>query len=99
MLQNNLDASRPSLYFPMDENTHAHSLWLSNLFVDLTLVGPNPILESWDTYISIARTGNQAIITNILLMWYMFLGGHVEEETIWAVDKLYVLISSSFQLA
>ena len=30
------------------------------------------------------------MIADILLMWHMFLGGHVEEETFWVVNKLYV---------
>ena len=97
MLWRNLDASRPILFFP-DGNTVslAHSLWLSNLFVDLTHVGPNPILKFYESYLTIASANCQATIANILLVWYMFLGGHVEEETIWAVDKSYVAISSFF---
>jgi len=91
MLELNLNTSRPILLFPgQAKNT---SLWLSNLFVDLTHVGQNPILQSYSCYLDIARNDHQATISNILLMWYMFLGGHVEEETIWAVDKSYVAIS------
>jgi len=88
MLQCNSDSSRPILDFPrVDTHTHAHSMWMSNLFVDLTRVGSNPILKSFESYLSTAVTNNQAMIANTLLMWYMFLGGHVEEETFWAVDK------------
>jgi len=94
MLERNLDTSRPILTFLGGrENTQIHLLWLSNLFVDLTHVGQNPILESYPCYLAIARNNHQATIANILLMWYMFLGGHVEEETIWAVEKSYVAIS------
>jgi len=95
MFQHSLGASRPTLSFPnAGIATLTHSLWLSNLFVDLTHVGPNPILQSYVFYLSTARANHKATIANILLMWYIFLGGHVEEETTWAVDKSYVAISS-----
>jgi len=88
MLQCNSGSSRPALDFPrVDTNTHTHSMWLSNLFVDLTRAGPNPTLKSYESYLSAAVTNNRAMIANTLLMWYMLLGGHVEEETLWAVDK------------
>ena len=94
MFERHFNAARPILLFPDGTKiTQIHSLWLSNLFVDLTHVGPNPILQSYESYLTIAKTGHQATIANILLVWYMFLGGHVGEETIWAVDKSYVAIS------
>ena len=64
-----------------------HLLWMSNLFVDLTRIGQNPTLRSYELYLSVAATDHQAMIANTLIMWYMFLGGHVEEETFWAIDK------------
>jgi hypothetical protein len=87
ILERNLDPGKPALDFPNGANTHAHSLWVSSLFVDVTRVGPNPVLTSYKSYLSVATADHQAIVANILLMWYMFLGGHVEEETFWAVDK------------
>jgi hypothetical protein len=82
--------SQPTLDFPRgDTTTHAHSLWMSNLFVDLTRVGPNPTLRSCESYIVTAFTGHQPTIANALLVWYIFLGGRIDEETIWAVDKSY----------
>jgi len=36
------------------------------------------------------------MIANTLVICYMLLGGHVEEETFWAIDKSYVLVSMSF---
>ena len=97
MLELNLSAPRPTFYFPRgDATTQAHSLWASNLLVHLTHVGPNPTLKSYQSYLSVAVTDDHAIIANTLLMWYMFLGGHVEEETFWAVDKSCVLVSLSF---
>jgi hypothetical protein len=98
MLECNLDYGKPTLDFPKGTNTHAHSLWVSTLFVDLIRVGPNPILASYQSYLSIATTNHQPAIANTLLMWYMFLGGHVEEETFWAVDKSYVVVLLFFPL-
>jgi len=97
VLERNVGSHRPTLDFPRGgTNTHAHSLWLSNLFVDLTLTGPNPILESYRSYLTVAVTNHRGVIANILLIWYMFLGGQIEEEIIWAVDKTYVMIFSLF---
>ena len=97
MLESNFSSDRPTLEFPKaGANTHNHLLWTSNLFVDLTRVGPNPILGSYESYLSVAVTNHRATIANTLLMWYMFLGGHVEEETFWATDKSYVVNSSTF---
>jgi hypothetical protein len=96
MLKHNFAPGIPILDFPMvDTNTHAHSLWMSNLFVDLTHAGPNPTLRSYGSYLSSAFTDHQPTVSNTHLVWYMLLGGHVEEETIWAVDKSYVAVSLS----
>ena len=92
MLESNA-SSVPTLPFPKSNNTRIHSLWLSNLFVDLTRTGPNPILGSYWAHLAVARTNHRPTIANVLVMWYMFLGGHVEEETFWAVDKSYVVTS------
>ena len=73
--------------------THTHSLWMSNLFVDLTRMGPNPTLRSYDSYLSAAFTDHRCMVSNTLLVWHMFLGGHVE-ETVWAVDKSCAVVSS-----
>ena len=98
MLERNLSASRPTLYFQgTDKNTPTHLLWLSTLFVDFTRVDPNPILEGYRSYLGVASTDHQATIANILLMWYVLLGGHVEEETLWAVDKSCAIIPVFFQ--
>jgi len=97
MLERNFDTRGPILDFPSgDANTHAHSLWMSNLFVDLTRVAPNPTLVSYKAYLSAAVTDHRPMIANILLVWYMLLGGHVEEETLWAVDKSYAVVLLSF---
>ena len=79
---------RSTLYFPRaGTNTHTHLLWMSNLLVDLTRVGPNPILVSYESYLSVATANHNPTIANTLLIWYMLLGGHVEEETFWAIDR------------
>ena len=68
-------------------NTDAHLLWVLNLLVDLIRAGPNPTLRSYDAYLSAAVTDHQPMIANILIVWYMLLGGNIVEETFWAVDK------------
>ena len=98
MLEYNFHSDRPILNFPRaDTNTHNHLLWVSNLFVDLTRVGPlNPILRSYQSYLTVAFANHQAMIANTLLMWYMLLGGDVEDETFWASDKSYAVDPLTF---
>ena len=97
MLECNSDKGRPTFNFPSGgTNSHAHSLWVSKLLVDVTHTGQNPTLKSYKSYLSMAFVNNQAVIADILLMWYMLLGGCVEEETFWAADRSYVLVSLSF---
>jgi len=97
VLERNSDNPRPTLdSYWMEKTTYAHRLWVSNLFVDLAHVGPKPILKFYKLHRNAASTNHQAMVANILLMWYMFLGGHVDEETVWAVDKSYAIVSSSF---
>jgi hypothetical protein len=87
MLKRNSDSDGPTLDFPKSTTSHTHSLWISTLFVDLTRVGPNPILASYKSYLSVATADHRGAIANTLIVWYMLLGGHVEEETFWAIDK------------
>jgi hypothetical protein len=97
MLKHNSAPDEPTLVFPkVGPNNHAHLLWMSTIFVDLTRMGPNPTLKSYESYLSAAFTNHQPMIANALLVWYILLGGHIEEETIWAVDKSYVVVSLSF---
>jgi len=94
--ERNLRSDRPTLDFPrVGTNTHNHLLWTSNLFVDLTHMGPNLILGSYESYLSAAVADHRAMIANALLVWYMFLGGPVEEEMFWATDKSYAVGSSN----
>lgn len=59
-------------------------------------MGTNLILEFYRSDLDAAVTSNSAIIANILLMFYMLLGGYIEEETLWAAEKSYAMILSSF---
>jgi hypothetical protein len=100
MVECNSNPDKPALEFPkVGTNTQAHSLWVSNLFVDLTRVGPNPTLWSYKSYLSAALANHRATVSNTLLLWHMFFGGYVEEETIWAFDKSYAVVSLSFPSA
>ena len=92
MLECNFGSGRPTLEFPMlGVHSLSRSLWMSNLFVDLTRVGPNPTLKSCQSYLSAAATNHHATIANTLVVWYILLGGHVEEETLWALNKSYAV--------
>ena len=90
---------RSTLHFP-DPSTHTldHTLWMSNLFADLTRVATNPILafHPYESRFSAVVTSSRAVIANFLVMWCMFLGGHIHEETFWVVDKSYVAVLLSF---
>ena len=41
-------------------------------------------------------TNHKPMIANTLLVWCVIFGGHIEEETYWAVDKSYVLVPLTF---
>ena len=100
MLAFNPHSGRPTLRFPsVGIHTPAHLLWTSNLFADLTRVGPSPTLESYESHLSAATANHRPTISNTLLTWYMLLGGHVEEETFWAIDKSCVAALLFFLLA
>ena len=89
MLKSN--SSGPTLEFPTGCADN-HLLWMSNLFMEITRVGPNPTLKSYRSYLNAAITNNRDIIANILLVWYMLLGGQVEEGTFWVSKKSYAVI-------
>jgi hypothetical protein len=96
VLECNFGTHRSALAFPendCDDHSDGPLLWISNLFVELARVGPNPILKSPFRYLSAAGVNNQGIVANILVMWWILLGGHVEEETFWAIDKSCVMRS------
>jgi len=82
--------------------TPANLLWMSTLLVTVTRLPHNPLSGSLQgsediPYKSCGRFGtSRTMDSNILLAWYLTLGGQVEEETFWADDKSYVISISSF---
>ena len=78
------------------EGTPAHLLWMSSLFVDVTRADPTSLTEIFLSKASEASTSRPAVDANILLAWCIHLGGHVEEETLWAEDKSCVVVPSCF---
>ena len=97
MLKLNSGHDGPTLDFPeVFASIHDHSLWMSSLFVQLTRAGTNPTLKSYLLYLDAAIKNHQPAIANILLVWYMFLGEDVDGETLWTVNKSYVMISQPF---
>ena len=67
MLERNSGNDRPALCFPVvAPHTYAHLMWVSNPFLELTRVGPNPVLESY-SYCDLAASGNRTAIANTLL--------------------------------
>ena len=93
MLQCN--ARAPTLTLPLQESgdTRGHSLWLSNLLVDFAHARPDSDLLHQQIDFAAAETKHQPMIANVLVMWYLLLGGHVEEETLWAIDKSCAVVS------
>ena len=71
--------------------TPTHSLWMSNLFLDMTRADPTSLT---DITLCKANTPRHAVDANILLAWCIYLGGYVEEETFWAEDKSWVVFLS-----
>ena len=67
---------------------------MSSLFVNFARLGSNPILKSYWHHLSVAVADHQPAIANTLLVWCILLGGYIEEETFWAVDKSYVMAPS-----
>ena len=75
----------------------ANMLWMSALLVAVARLSPNPdgypqggIAPVFHGRLGTSRTMDG----NILLAWYLILGGHVEEETFWADDKSCVFFTS-----
>ena len=84
-------------HFPRFGTTaDARSLWISDLFVDLIRVGPTLTPRSYGSYLSAAVADHRPTIANDLHVRYMLLGGHIENEILWAADKSYAAVSSSF---
>ena len=79
----------------------ANVLWMSALLVTVARLPPNPNghPQGGIGHISHGRLGTSRTADgNILLAWYLTLGGHAEDETFWADDKSYVVSISPFSL-
>ena len=73
--------------------TPTHMLWMSTLLVATARL-PYP-----DSFVPRGRFGiSRASDGNILLAWYVILGGRVQEETFWADDKWYAVFISFLSL-
>ena len=97
VLKCNFGTHQPILDFPtVEENTHAHLLWVSNFFADLKgRVRLNLVFDSYEAYLRVAVVDHQATICNTLLMWCMRLGGEVGEGT-WVARESYAMVLPSF---
>ena len=72
--------------FPLN-GTPAHSLWMSNLLMDITRADPTSLTEVSLSKVNKTGISRHAEDANVLLAWYIYLGGYVEEETFWVEDK------------
>jgi hypothetical protein len=66
-------------------STPTRSMWMSNLTVETARKGFLPTFSALSTTMAITPLGH-AIDANIILSWFISLGGSVEEETFWADD-------------
>ena len=100
VLMCNFGTYQPILDFPtVEENTHAHLLWVSDFLSDLTgRVRLNPLFDSYESYLRVAVVDHRATIYNILLTWYLCLGSEAKEG-IWASHESYVVILPPFPSA
>jgi len=79
--------------------TPANMLWMSALLVKMARLPPGSYPQGGIDHASHGRLGaSRAMDGNILLAWYLTLGGRVEEETLWADNKSYVTFVSPFGL-
>jgi len=67
---------------------------MSNLVLEMIRVDPTSPGGIFCAFPSRIEAAN----LNILLAWFIILGGRVEEETFWVVEKSYVA-NSSFSLS
>jgi len=71
----------------------AHSLWMPNLVLEMFRMDPTSPGGIFCAFPSRIEAANLNI-----LVWYTILGGRVEEETFWVVEKSYAA-NSSFSLS
>ena len=89
ILMENAGTLTPTLPLPKIDNTPAHSLWLSNLLVDLARTGSDPVMGDPLDHFGVAEANHRPTIANVLIVRNLLLGGRVEEETFWVIDKSY----------
>ena len=72
-------------------STPARSMWMSNLEVDIAWADPDHIVCTHLSRTNDITALGHASDANAILSWHIFLGGCVQEETLWADDKSYVV--------
>jgi hypothetical protein len=75
-------------------NTPARSMWMSNLQVDMARVDLSLFSRTTLSRANEITPFSHAIDANVILSWYISLGGQVQEETSWADDKSYAVVPS-----
>jgi hypothetical protein len=89
------DMDSVGIFNPSLGSTLTRSMWMSNLHVDMAYAGFNPALIALSTTMAKDTTPfGHAIDANAVLLWFIYLGGPVEEETLWADDKSYAVAPS-----
>jgi hypothetical protein len=71
-------------------STPAHSMWMSNLHTDITRADPEHFPRITLPTTKDTAPPSHATDADVVLSWYIYLGGPVQEETFWADDKSYV---------
>ena len=81
-------------HIPHQENTPEHTIWMSNLLLDLIRANcknRTPPLPNFPLFLSRRLgTSNISADVNILLAWCVFLGETIEEDAFWVNEKSYV---------
>jgi hypothetical protein len=87
-------------HVPRQESTPEHTLWMSNLLLDLIRANcknRTPPLPNFPLFLTRRLgTSNISADVNILLAWCVFLGETIEEDAFWVNEKSYVVVLSLF---
>jgi hypothetical protein len=75
-------------------STLPHSIWMSNLYVDIIQTDPDPHTHTTLSTTKDMTPLDHASDANVILWRLISLGGPVEEETLWADDKSYAVAPS-----
>jgi hypothetical protein len=71
--------------------TPTHSMWWSNLHLDMIQADPEHHPHATLSMTKDTTPLSCAADVDIILSWYIYLGGPVQEETFWTDDKSYVV--------